>query len=199
MTTDSAGTLPERVDTLVIGGGTGGCAFANVLAKHSDGSLLLVEAGPDYGSQSDGAWPDDMLDAWAIPLSHDYDIATAADSSSPRIDLPRARIIGGCSSHNGCTASIGAAYEYDEWAALAGDEGWSAERVLPLLEWTRERFRVSHTTMAELTPPQRAFVEAGNAAGLPLDFDLDDIAAGPGIGPMPVNIVGGVRWNAAFA
>lgn len=196
---DSSNRLPSRVDTLVIGGGTGGSAFTGVLARHSDESILLVEAGPDYGAFADSRWPADMLDALAIPLSHDYDLATTATGTAPSIDLPRARIIGGCSAHNGCTASIGAAHEYDEWARLAGDAGWTAEQVLPLLEWVRDCFRVSHTTMEELTPPQRAFVEAGIAVGLPLDFDLDDIAAASGIGPMPVNIVDGVRWNGAFA
>ncbi len=53
--------------------------------------------------------------------------------------------------------------------------------------------------MTELTEPQRAFVNAGTAAGLPFADDLDDIAAAEGIGPMPVNIVDGVRYNAAFA
>lgn len=191
--------LPTTVDTLVIGGGTGGTAFTGVLAQHSDESILLVEAGPDYGAFADERWPADMLDALIIPLSHDYDLHTASTDGRPTIDLPRARILGGCSAHNGCTASIGAAFEYDEWARLADDTRWSADEVVPLLEWVRDRFRVSHTTMEELTPPQRAFVEAGIAAGLPLDFDLDDIAAGEGIGPMPVNIVGGVRWNGAFA
>ncbi|WP_223622473.1 GMC family oxidoreductase [Microbacterium sp. EST19A] len=195
----ASAALPTSVDTLVIGGGTGGTAFTGVLAAHSDESILLVEAGPDYGSFADQQWPADMLDALNIPLSHDYDLATSENDFTPGVDLPRARIIGGCSAHNGCTASIGAAHEYDEWARVAGDARWTADEVVPLLEWARERFRVSHTTMEELTPPQRAFVDAGIAAGMPLDFDLDDIAAGEGIGPMPVNIVDGVRWNGAFA
>ena len=43
-------------------------------------------------------------------------------------------------------------------------------------------------------------MQAGLAAGLPFADDLDDLDAGPGIGPMPVNITAdGIRWNAAFA
>jgi choline dehydrogenase len=53
--------------------------------------------------------------------------------------------------------------------------------------------------MDELTTAQKAFVGAGVRAGLPFADDLDDLAASVGIGPMPVNIVGTVRWNAAFA
>ncbi|NEM90873.1 GMC family oxidoreductase [Galbitalea soli] len=191
--------LPDSVDTVVIGGGTGGAAFAATFAAHSDGTVLLIEAGPDYGARIDGNWPADMLDARSIPLSHDYELHTASTVGDSRLDLPRARILGGCSAHNGCTASLGARFDYDEWATQ-GNPGWTADEVEPLLEWVRDRFQVRRYTMDDLTPPQRAFVEAGILAGLPFADDLDDLAAAEGIGPMPVNVTAdGVRFNSAFA
>ena len=66
--------LPDQVDTIVVGAGTGGAAFTGVLAAHSDESILLLEAGPDYGAYADGGWPADVLNAKDIPLSHDYDL-----------------------------------------------------------------------------------------------------------------------------
>jgi choline dehydrogenase len=194
----SGPSLPTRVDTLIIGAGTGGAALAGTLAELSKESILLVDAGPDYGAFSDGNWPSDMLDARAIPLSHDYDLTTHATVGDGILDLPRARIVGGCSAHNGCTASLGARYDYDHWAEL-GNAGWSADDVEPLLHWVHDRFLVRRYEMAELTPPQRAFVEAGVAAGLPFADDLDTLPAAEGIGPMPVNIQQGTRWNASFA
>lgn len=190
--------IPTSVDTLVIGGGTGGAAFAATLAARSDETVLVVESGPDYGPRADGRWPEDMLDARSIPLSHDYDLHTVGTSELAGLDLPRARILGGCSAHNGCTASIGAHFDYDEWAA-GGNPGWTAAEVEPLLEWVRSRFRVRRYRMDELTPPQRAFVNAGVDAGLPFADDLDTLEAAEGIGPMPVNVQDGVRWNSAFA
>jgi choline dehydrogenase len=191
-------SLPTRVDTLVIGAGTGGSTLAGVLAQNSDESVLLLEAGPDYGAFESGNWPADMLDARSIPLSHDYDLHTTATPGVGTLDLPRARIVGGCSAHNGCTASLGAAFEYDEWES-EGNPGWSAAEVEPVLDWVHDRFRVRRYTVEDLTPPQRAFVDAGVAAGLPFADDLDALAAAEGIGPMPVNIQAGVRWNSAFA
>lgn len=191
-------SLPSHVGTLVIGAGPGGSALTSVLATGSDASVLLVEAGPDYGAYTDGAWPADMLDGRTIPLSHDYDLHTTRTSGTGTLDLPRAAIVGGCSAHNGCTASVSARFDYDEWASF-GNPGWSAAEVEPLLDWVHDAFRVRRYTMDELTPPQRAFVNAGLASGLPFADDLDDIEAGEGIGPMPVNIVDGVRWNGGFA
>ena len=189
--------LPHEVDTIVVGSGTGGAAFTGVLAMHSTESILLLESGPDYGSYADGGWPADVLNARDIPLSHDWGLIGEA-TPGRSLDLPRAKVVGGCSSHNGCTASISAREDYDDWSRR-GNPGWEAVAVEPLLEWVRDRFRVRRYRMDELTSAQEAFVHAGQAVGLPFADDLDDIEAGVGIGPMPVNIVDGVRWNAAFA
>ncbi|GAA2795577.1 GMC family oxidoreductase [Crossiella cryophila] len=189
--------LPDEVDTIVVGAGTGGAAFTGLLAAHSTETVLLVEAGPDYGHFTDGRWPADVLDAKAIPLSHDWGLSGTVHSGRT-LDLPRAKVIGGCSAHNGCTAALGAREDYDEWARL-GNPGWDAATVEPLLHWTRDRFRVRRYRMDELTSAQAAFVRAGMSTGLPFADDLDDLEAGVGIGPMPVNIVDGVRWNASLA
>ena len=195
MTSDD---LPDSADTIVVGGGTGGAALAGVLAGHSSQSLLLIEAGPDYGPHAGGGWPADVLNARDIPLSHDWGLDTGTSIPGRVLDLPRARILGGCSSHNGCTASLAARADYDDWATQ-GNPGWACADVEPLLHWAHGRFRVRRYAMPELTAPQAAFVHAGLAAGLPFADDLDDLDAGPGIGPMPVNITDGTRWNAAFA
>lgn len=184
--------LPREAGTIVIGAGSGGAALAGTLAAHSTDSLLVLEAGPDYGSYAEGRWPDDVLSAMAIPLSHDWGLTAASG-----LDLPRAQIVGGCSAHNGCTASLGAREDYDDWATA--NPGWEAATVEPLLGWVHDSFRVRRYRMDELTTAQQAFVGAGIRSGLPFADDLDDLAASAGIGPMPVNIVGTVRWNAAFA
>ena len=193
----SPSPLPPEVDTIVVGAGTGGSAFAGILASHSTDPILLLEAGPDYGPHAGGGWPADVLDAKAIPLSHDWDLSTTNPHGTP-LDLPRAKVLGGCSSHNGCTISRGAREDYDDWARR-GNPGWDAATVEPLLDWAHDRFRVRRYRMDELTTAQAAFVTAGVRTGLPFADDLDDIDASVGIGPMPVNIVDGIRWNAAFA
>lgn len=187
----------SEVDTIVVGAGTGGAAFTGVLAAHSSESVLLLESGPDYGAFTGGGWPADLLDAKAIPLSHDWGLVGEA-APGRTLDLPRARVLGGCSAHNGCTASVSARADYDDWARR-GNPGWEAATVQPLLDWAHSRFRVRRYRMDELTSAQEAFVRGGLAVGLPYADDLDDIEAGVGIGPMPVNIVDGVRWNAGFA
>lgn len=97
-------------------------------------------------------------------------LGTGRPSGEGVLDLPRARILVGCSAHNGCAASVEARYEYDEWAQ-ALNPGWSADEVVPLLDWVRDGFRGRYT-MDELTPPV--------ATGLPFADDLDDLEAAEG-------------------
>jgi choline dehydrogenase len=194
----SSQILPKEVHTIVVGGGTGGATCAGLLAAHSTDSILLLEAGPDYGPFQGGTWPHDLLDARAIPLSHDWGLNSGDFCRDRVIDFPRARVMGGCSAHNGCTASVGARADYDEWEA-AGNAGWGAAAMAPLLDLMRRRFRVRTLTVGELTMAQAAFMRAGHAAGLPFADDLDQLEAGVGIGPMTANLVDGTRWNSSFA
>lgn len=101
--------IPRAADTVVIGGGTSGAVVAGVLAEHSDESIVVLEAGPDFGPFESGGWPADLLDARALGYTHDWKY-TSEDTYADRIvPFERAMVIGGCSSHNGCAAIWAAA------------------------------------------------------------------------------------------
>ena len=114
------------------------------------------------------------------------------------IGFERARVIGGCSSHNGCAAIWGSRADYDGWLAL-GMAGWSADELLPLFREANRRMRVRSYRPEEITPFHDACLRAATEAGIPAADDLNDLDADEGIAASPVNIVDGVRWNAAFA
>jgi choline dehydrogenase len=190
--------LPQAVDTLIIGGGTTGAALAGLLAERSDESILVLEAGPDFGPYGDGGWPSDVLDATWLAESHQFGYASDDGYRGRRVEFQRAAMIGGCSSHNGCAAIWGSRVDYDAFAA-AGMAGWSRDEVEPLLRASSERMRVRIPEEAELTPFQRAALASLVALGVPRVRDLNDLDEDTGVAPSPVNIAGGVRWNAALA
>ncbi|MDX6600331.1 MAG: choline dehydrogenase [Gaiellales bacterium] len=190
--------LPRQVDTLIVGGGTTGCALAGLLAERSDESILVLEAGPDFGAYAGGGWPRDVLDAtW---LAESYQLGYASDDGyrGRRVEFQRAGMIGGCSSHNGCAAIWGSALDYDALAA-SGLDGWSRADVEPFLRAANERMRVRIPDEAELAPFHRASLASLVAAGVPRVHDLNDLDTDTGVAPFPANIVDGVRWNAALA
>lgn len=188
--------LPKAVDTLVIGGGSGGAALAGLIAERSDETVLLAEAGPDYGPLAMGRWPAEMLDARRIPLSHDWGYHSGDLIPGRRLDFERARVIGGCSAHNGCSAVWGARADYDGWAAL-GNPGWSLAEVRPLLAAADRRLRVRRFRPEEVPPFQQASYDAMLGIGLPRS-DINDPEADAGVDFCPMNSHAGIRWNAAF-
>jgi choline dehydrogenase len=192
-------TLDGRsYDVVVVGGGTAGAALAGTLAQRSSLSVLVIEAGPDYGPLSEGLWPEDLLDYTVLPTTHQWGYDSGATYSSRKIAFERARVIGGCSAHNGCAAIWGSAVDYDAWAA-AGNAGWSTAQLTPLFELAMERLAVRTYSADEITPYHVAALEAAPSVGIPRVADLNDLTSDVGIAPFPLNIVDGIRFNAAFA
>src|SRR5262245_66670923 len=111
-----------RFDVLVVGGGTAGCVLAARLSENSDRRVCLLEAGPDYGPLSEGRWPLEILDARAMPFTHDWGIAGEDERSVG------ARVLGGCSSHNACVVVAGTPADYEEWGPA-----WTHDRFAPYL------------------------------------------------------------------
>src|SRR2546427_7412172 len=115
-------------DVVIVGGGSAGCAAAGRLCATTDLRVCLVDAGPDYGPVSEGYWPNELLDSRVRPGTHDWGYVEERDDGST-IPEPRAKVIGGCSTHNLCAALWGVPAAYDAWAA-AGELG-GADAPLP--------------------------------------------------------------------
>jgi choline dehydrogenase len=135
-------------------------------------TVCLVEAGPDYGPFDGGAWPDDLLDARSLAFSHAW-----ATEREDRSQL-RARVIGGCSSHNACVVLRGAPEDYDAWGP-----GWTHADLTPYLERAERAFAPRQFAPDEFSPWHRAFADATGADAI----------------PHVVNARGATRWNAGFA
>ncbi|MFD1548027.1 hypothetical protein, partial [Nonomuraea guangzhouensis] len=65
--------------------------------------MVVVEAGPDYGSFDSGRWPRELLDSSTLPDTHDWGYRGPGAHPGQELPFERARVIGGCSSHNGCS------------------------------------------------------------------------------------------------
>ena len=165
----------RHYDVVVAGGGTAGCVLAGRLSEDPGRTVCLVEAGPDYGPFQEGTWPPDILDGRRLALdSHCWERHDEEDRSQLR-----ARILGGCSSHNACVILRAPDADYDQWGP-----GWTGKELRPYLDRAEETFGTRKLDAGELSPFVKAFADASGA---------DPIVH-------PVNMTAeGVRWNAAFA
>jgi choline dehydrogenase len=181
----------EGYDVVVVGGGSAGCVLAARLSEDPDRSVCLIEAGADYGPYAEGRWPSDLLNAHDLPVSHDWGIEGGWPSW-------RARVLGGCSAHNGCFIVWGSPADYDEWAQ-AGNPGWSHAALDPCRRRAEQALRTRPSRLEDLEPFNRAGLDGAVELGRPLLEDFDDPRATEGAAVIKVNAVGAVRWNAAFA
>lgn len=175
----------------MIGAGAAGSLVARKVLDAGGGTVVLVEAGPDYGARVSGLWPTDLLNADTLPTSHDWGYSGPGHGGTWHFG--RAKVIGGCTAHNGCSQTSGLRADY-EALGIAWGHGELDARV-------RDSLDVGRATVprdAELTPFQSALIDAFDEVGVPRTDDLADLDGRSGCGPAPMNSPGGVRWNNAF-
>jgi choline dehydrogenase len=181
-------------DVVVVGGGSGGAVVAARLAE-AGVKVALLEAGPDYGPFARNGWPADLLDAHALATSHDWGYGSGPVPGRQSWTFERARVLGGCSSHNGAIAAVGHSSDYNSWDL----PGWTTDELRPLFATALEKMRVRTYEIDEVGPFHARCLEAAAACGWPMAQDLCDLDANVSFGRESVNIVNRVRWNTAFA
>lgn len=121
----------NEFDYVVVGGGSGGAVVAARLSEDPSVSVCLLEAGP-----SDVDDPNILrLEEWMHLLGSGYDWdypVEPQERGNSFLRHARARVLGGCSSHNSCIAFWTPREDLDEWAAI-GCTGWSTDECWPLI------------------------------------------------------------------
>ena len=188
---------------VIVGGGPAGAVLASRLSEDPERRVVLIEAGPDHGSDP-AAWPPELLFSQEQALrSHSWGLRDAGSG----IELPRARVLGGSSAVNACYWIRGSAIDFDEWRDL-GNPGWGFDDLLPYFRRaeTDPLGGPLHGTDGPVTvwrheewsPGDLAVIEAAVARGLDRVDDINGAREQvPSVGPVPKNMVGYDRLNAA--
>ncbi|UJA21614.1 choline oxidase [Thermoleophilia bacterium SCSIO 60948] len=153
--------MSDTFDYVIAGGGTAGCVLAARLSEDPDTTVCLLEAGP-----SDVDDPAILrLEDWMALLDSGYDWdfpIEPQERGNSFMRHARARVLGGCSSHNSCIAFLTPAEDLDEWASL-GNTGWDDATCRPLLEG----LECDRRDVPPNDPSGVALLEAAAAVGLP--------------------------------
>ncbi|MFP5022355.1 GMC family oxidoreductase [Pseudonocardia phyllosphaerae] len=167
--------MTDRFDYVIVGGGSAGCALAARLSEDPQTRVLLLEAGPsDVGDDNIL-----KLNEWMNLLDSGYDWdypVEEQENGNSHMRHARAKVLGGCSSHNSCIAFWTPKEDLDEWASM-GLTGWSAEDCWPLIqrletndgEWEGHGRSgpVNLMQIPAVDPCGNAVLEAASEVGLP--------------------------------
>ncbi|TFK47888.1 aryl-alcohol oxidase precursor [Heliocybe sulcata] len=124
---ESASQLPGwTYDFIVVGGGTGGNVVANRLTENPAVSVLVLEAGVSDRGVQDIEVP--LLAPFATPdtaYDWNYTVVPQPGLNGRTPNYPRGFVLGGSSSVNYLTYTRGSSDDYDRYANISGDPGWS--------------------------------------------------------------------------
>ncbi|MEV6490642.1 GMC oxidoreductase [Actinoplanes sp. NPDC051633] len=166
---------------VIVGGGTAGAVVASRLSADPAVRVCLIEGGPsDVGDQRVL-----RLRSWLSLLESEFDYGyrtVPQPRGNSHIVHSRAKVLGGCSSHNTMISLLPPPGDFADWVA-AGAAGWSYEEMLPY--W--HRLLINIVPVAERNPLVADFVAASSKAlGVPIHDDLNATPFADGTGLFPV-------------
>ncbi|GAA2556640.1 GMC family oxidoreductase N-terminal domain-containing protein [Winogradskya consettensis] len=181
---------------VIVGGGTAGAVVAARLSADPGLRVCLIEGGP-----SDVGDPRILqLRNWLNLLESEFDYqypTVPQPRGNSHIVHSRAKVLGGCSSHNTMISFLPPAEDFADWVA-AGASGWSYDQMLPY--W--QRLAINIVPVRERNALAVDFISScTKALGVPVrpDFNAQPFSDGTGFFPVAYYPDSGMRSSSSVA
>ncbi|KYQ93238.1 choline dehydrogenase [Tieghemostelium lacteum] len=168
---------PFEYDFVVLGAGTAGSVIASKLSDNTDYRVLLVEEGgwamnPNIDSTEN--WPQNWLHHPDPVISKNFTNIPQSGINNKTFFNPRAKVVGGCGSHNAMVMIQAHQQDFDEWAELSGNSEWQWVNMKSDLKDFEKRFNYTRMNAERvLFPEYRKAIEAQG-----FEYNSDTIHSG---------------------
>jgi choline dehydrogenase len=197
----------QETDYLVVGGGSGGCAAARILAQRSGARVTVLESG-GTNARPDVEDPDRWQELLTSDANWGYETVPQQSTAARVHQWPMGRLLGGSSSVNGMKYMRGGPWDYERWVQL-GNPAWEPDvvyRIYRQMEDYPAGDQSFHGTGGPIGltqvigdhPLTTAFLSACESRGFAHSADFNSFDA-EGYGLNQVNVRDGRRQDAALA
>ena len=140
-------TLPSSAtssyDYIIVGGGTAGCVLASRLTEYLPHlKVLVIEGGPSDQNLERVLDLRQWLSLLGSDLDYDYD-TTEQPMGNSFIKHSRAKVLGGCSSHNTLISFRPFKQDMDRWQRL-GCKGWDFDMMMRMADKLKNTIQPIH-------------------------------------------------------
>lgn len=130
-------------DYVIVGGGTAGCVIASRLSDYlPEKKILMIEAGPSDFNDDKVLKLKDWLTLLGGELDYDYG-TTEQPFGNSHIRHSRAKVLGGCSSHNTLISFRPFEFDCQLWESM-GCRGWNFKTMMRLIDNLRNQIQPVH-------------------------------------------------------
>ncbi|KAF2136956.1 GMC oxidoreductase [Aplosporella prunicola CBS 121167] len=165
--------IPTEFDFVIVGGGTAGLVVAARLSEDPSKTIAVIEAGANRKGDPRIDVPGLMGTLYEDP-AYDWSYITEPQTAldGRQIACPRGKVLGGSSALNFSAILYPSKADFNDWAEITGDQGWSAHAFAPYLRKFQTWTPASEATKKQLRLDYMEDANQGNNG--PLNVTIPD-------------------------
>ncbi len=178
--------LRSTYDYIVIGSGSSGSIVASKLSENPNITVLLLEAGKSAATVPNVWVPNEINCLYNDPtIDWGYKTTPQVNMNNRVLDYSRAKMTGGCTSHNDMVYTRGDPADFNLWESQHGCAGWDYANIVQNFENVEAQLQPTQTVENDFAI---SFIQACNNLNIPYNPNYNSGQNMFGVSPLQSTI-----------